>query len=205
MSARDDDVPQEDLPPAYDGAADASPDETDAGSSASSDRVDPSGPSAGDIAPPARGTDDLAPVEVDERFADIVAGFDEPGSDPVPRWSVLEDSDEPLPPFEPPPRAPLSSRLLRSEPPPAPDPDDLVLEPFVPEPPPPLPEIDRATRMAWAGLIGGPVLLLVASLVGIGMQPWVVMVALGGFVGGFGTLIARMGDGPDDGDDGAVV
>lgn len=154
-----------------------------------------------------RSTDDLPPDEVESRFADIVAGFQEPGTDPVPRWSVLEDSDEPLPPFEAPVRPPLSSRLLRSAPPEpveAPDPDDH----FVPEPPPPLPESDRVSRLAWAGLLGGPALIVLATLFGIGLEGWVLVAALAAFLGGFGTLIARMGDrrSDDDGwDDGAVL
>ena len=107
--------------------------------------------------------DDLPTAEVDARFADIVAGFATPTTDPVPRWSALEDVDdapetEPVAPEEP-ARPPLSSRLLRSEPTPV-DPvahevDPLDIEEhFVPEPPPPLPEVDRFTRLAWAALVG---------------------------------------------------
>ncbi len=161
--------------------------------------------------PPERRPDDLAPGDVELLFADIVAGYDEPATDPVPRWSVLEDA-EALPPFDPPERPPLSSRLLRSSPPeptePAGLPDHEVDDHFVPDPPPPLPETDRVTRLAWAGLIGGPVMIMLAAIFGIGLQGWVLVAALGAFLGGFTTLILRMGDrrSDDDGwDDGAVL
>ncbi len=157
--------------------------------------------------------EDLPEDEVDSLFADIVAGFDTATEDPVPRWSVLEDASDDVAPPEPAAdtggRPPLSSRLLRSgtDPvPPAPveDPDGH----FVPEPPPPLPESDRVTRLAWAALLGGPALIVVAALLNIPLQGWVVVLALGAFLGGFATLIARMRDRPphDDGwDDGAVL
>ncbi len=123
---------------------------------------------------------------------------------------MLEDAPD-APPVEPGAgsgRPPLSSRLLRSgadtPPPPAEDPDDH----FVPPPPPPLPEADRVTRLAWAALLGGPALLVLAALLGIALEGWVTVLAVGAFVGGFGTLVARMHDRPpqDDGwDDGAVL
>ena len=160
--------------------------------------------------------DDLPTAEVDARFADIVAGFATPTTDPVPRWSALEDVDdapdtEPVVPDDP-PRPPLSSRLLRSEPAPVEpvvphevDPLDIE-EHFVPEPPPPLPEVDRLTRLAWAALVGGPALLVIAMMLGIGLEAWVVVLALLAFVGGFGALVLRMHEHrDDDDDDGAVI
>jgi len=110
-----------------------------------------------------------------------------------------------------PARPPLSSRLLRSAPrdPSSGEPaDDDVDGHFVPPPPPPLPEADRVTRLAWAALIGGPALIILAALFGIGLESWLAFTALCLFVGGFATLVARMRDTPsqDDGwDDGAVL
>jgi hypothetical protein len=156
----------------------------------------------------ARSADDLPPDEVDHRFADIVAGFDEPSTDPVPRWSVLEDGGDALPPLEEQPeRAPLSSRLIRRAPDAVPPPEDPT-EHFVPPEPPPLPESDRVTRLAWAGLLGGPAIIVLAALLGIAIEGWVVVAALGAFLGGFATLVMRMADrrSDDDGwDDGAVL
>ena len=159
-----------------------------------------------DAAALVRSTDDLAADEVDTRFADIVAGYHEAGSDPVPRWSVLEDAvADDLPPIEEPERPPLSSRLIRSQPAPPPDdPDDH----FVPPEPPPLPETDRITRLAWAGLLGGPAIIVIAALLGIAIEGWVVVASLAAFLGGFATLVLRMADrrSDDDGwDDGAVL
>ena len=157
---------------------------------------------------------DLPPEQVDTLFADIVAGFDEVASDPVPRWSVLEDAPE-GPSYDAPTpdsgsgRPPLSSRLLRSggdEVGPAPA-EDLDGH-FVPPPPPPLPETDRVTRLAWAAVLAGPTILVLATLLRLSLDGWVMMLALVAFVGGFGTLVARMRDRPrqDDGwDDGAVL
>ena len=149
----------------------------------------------------------LGPEEVDARFADIVAGFATPSTDPVPRWSTYEDADDA--PVEEPvapdlPRPPLSSRLMRSRPvDPAPenespvDPLDIE-EHYVPDPPPPLPSADRATRLAWAAMVGGPALLVLAALLGIGLETWIVVLALCAFLGGFAALIARMRDHHDD-------
>ena len=108
----------------------------------------------------------LDPDDVDSLFADIVAGFDVAGVDPVPRWSVLEDTSpgDPTPEeLVPPPvedRPRLSSRLIRrTEPGPVPvEDEDEPEEHFVPEPPPPLPETDQVTRMACTWLIGGQLL-----------------------------------------------
>jgi hypothetical protein len=151
---------------------------------------------------------DLPADQVDSMFADIVAGFDTAPVDPVPRWSVLEDAPEPAPgDAAEPPRPPLSSRLLRSGPD-TPAPVEDHEGHFVPPEPPPLPEADRVTRLAWAALLGGPALIVLATLLQIPLDGWVLVLALGAFIGGFGTLVARMHDRPrqDDGwDDGAVL
>lgn len=158
--------------------------------------------------------DDLDADQVDSLFAGIVAGWGATGTDPVPRWSVLEDADEPEAPTDDEGRRPpLSSRLVRRSPEPAqaaPDPleDRDHDDHFVPPEPPPLPEADRVTRLAWAALLGGPTLIILAALFGIGLESWVTLLALVSFLGGFATLVARMHDRPrnDDGwDDGAVL
>ena len=81
-------------------------------------------------------------------------------------------------------------------------------EHFVPPPPPPHPRGDAVTRWAWAGVVGGPLLLTLATLLGWSVSGWPAVLGVVGFLAGFATLVARMGDGPrvDDGpDDGAVV
>ncbi|MEU5216168.1 hypothetical protein AB0G79_08200 [Streptomyces sp. NPDC020807] len=82
---------------------------------------------------------------------------------------------------------------------------------FVPPEPPPLPEADATTKFAWLGVVGGPVLMLLAVLLQWDMTWWLTTVCVGGFLGGFATLVARMkhddedDDGFDDPGRGAVV
>ncbi|WP_230196188.1 hypothetical protein OHU34_30820 [Streptomyces sp. NBC_00080] len=79
---------------------------------------------------------------------------------------------------------------------------------FVPPEPPPLPAADTTAKFAWLGVIGGPLLLLLAVLLGWEMTWWLSTVGIGGFLGGFATLVMRMRtDDEEDGDPGrgAVV
>ncbi len=78
-------------------------------------------------------------------------------------------------------------------------------EHFVPPTPPPLPRGDAVSRWAWLGLLGTPVFFFVVVLLGVDLEGWMVLLGVVAFVGGFGVLVARMGDGPGDADDGAVV
>ncbi|MER7109580.1 hypothetical protein [Streptomyces sp. NPDC000229] len=79
---------------------------------------------------------------------------------------------------------------------------------FVPPEPPPLPEADATAKFAWLGVIGGPVLMLLAVILRWDMTWWLTTVCIGGFLGGFATLVGRMRTGDDEDDDpgrGAVV
>ena len=82
---------------------------------------------------------------------------------------------------------------------------------FVPPEPPPLPEADTTTKFAWLAVVGGPVLMLLAVLLRWDMTWWLTTLCIGGFLGGFVTLVARKkgddedGDGYDDPGRGAVV
>ncbi|MBB1242683.1 hypothetical protein GL263_03715 [Streptomyces durbertensis] len=71
---------------------------------------------------------------------------------------------------------------------------------FVPPEPPPLPKLDTTSRFAWLAVLGGPALLFGSVLLGRSMSWWVVTLGVGGFLGGFATLVARMRDGRDDED-----
>ncbi|MFE3556688.1 hypothetical protein ACFXKW_17745 [Streptomyces sp. NPDC059193] len=78
---------------------------------------------------------------------------------------------------------------------------------FVP-PEPELPEADTTSKFAWLAVVGGPVLLLLAVLLQWEMTWWLTTLGIGGFLGGFATLVARMAHGDDEDDDpgrGAVV
>jgi hypothetical protein len=166
----------------------------------------------------------LAEVAEELVWAGIVADFDMESPDEVPRWPASEDlpdapagdgsgeggdddgtsGDDPGERF----RTYSSFEDLRAATPAPkvarPDPEDH----FEPPPPPPLPQVDTVTRFAWAGFLGGPLLIVLAALAGFSLAGWVGLLALVSFMAGFVTLIARMKERPptDSGpDDGAVV
>jgi hypothetical protein len=140
----------------------------------------------------------------DERAADEtdpgLAGQLPDGVDPVPGGA------DPVPGVMPgPPRI----RIIRpAVPGPPPAPADEDEEHFVPPPPPPLPKLDPVTKGAWVAIFGGPAYLLIGVLLGWQIPSVAAFIAVAAFVGGFATLVAKMGDRPptDSGsDDGAVV
>ncbi|WP_411105960.1 hypothetical protein [Streptomyces sp. cmx-4-9] len=78
---------------------------------------------------------------------------------------------------------------------------------FVP-PEPELPPADTTAKFAWLAVVGGPVLLLLAVLLQWDMTWWLTTLGIGGFLGGFATLVGRMAHEDDEDDDpgrGAVV
>jgi hypothetical protein len=163
------------------------------------------------------------PLDVDSAFAAIIAGWaDAPTSG---NWPAEEDlssgrhrrADDP------------SGRSIESDDDADDEPDDDSLAPaggplipsigahhadrpeeepeaFVPPDPPPLPRGDVVSRLAWAGVLGGPVFLLTAVIGWRSAPPILVLAAIAGFVGGFVALVSRMPKHRDDDDDnGAVV
>ena len=81
-----------------------------------------------------------------------------------------------------------------------------VEEHFVPPPPPPLPRGDAVSRLAWAGVLGVPVFLVVAVAAGWRLPSWAMTLAVITLFAGFATLVSRLrGHDPHDPDDGAVV
>lgn len=81
---------------------------------------------------------------------------------------------------------------------------DLPEEHFEPDNPPPLPHPDRVGRFAWAGVLGGPGVLVGLAITGYSGSGWLAPAAVASFVAGFVTLVARS-KGRDSDDDGAVV
>jgi hypothetical protein len=71
---------------------------------------------------------------------------------------------------------------------------------FEPPEPPPLPEADVTTKFAWLAVLGGPALIFAFILLQQELPWWAATVGVGGFLGGFATLVTRMrpGDGDDD-------
>ncbi|MEU8225178.1 hypothetical protein [Kribbella sp. NPDC048915] len=156
-----------------------------------------------------RSTEDAEWESLVEQFSKPSApGHD--GADPVPRWPVSEDVDDKYEPLiDVPAGLDVEDRPAADEeeaPPPkrrADDPHDH----YVPPEPPRGPRLDWISRLAWLGLIGGPLLLIAAALLDFGTGR-ITTLAVAGFIGGFLTLVFRMKDRlpPDDrGDDGAVV
>jgi hypothetical protein len=176
---------REDLPgPGAPGEEAASPE----GSGPDSSGPDSSGPDTADL--------DVAGLDM--------AGPDNPGADvaqpPGPRWPAVPG------PFGGMNPGPPQIRIVRpAGPGPLPGDDD---DHFVPPVPPPMPRLDPVTKGAWAALFGGPVYLLIAVMLSWQVPSWAAFTAVAAFVGGFATLVLRMGDRPprDSGpDDGAVV
>jgi hypothetical protein len=145
----------------------------------------------------------------DLTWAQIIAGYDAPVATSTP-WPARENLDdnaaddpEDKPPSQwqalhrPDVQPPLRSRDAA-----------LADDPFIPPEPPPLPHLDPYKQLAWIGLAGGPLLLLIAGLFALTLPVWLSLAAVFGFVGGFLTLVATMDDrsGSDgDSDDGAVI
>lgn len=119
---------------------------------------------------------------------------DEPSDDPARLRRLFEPFDRPAPRSGEDP-APADADLAK-----APD------APYVPPAPPPVPRTTADRRAAWAGVIGGPTLLLLALLVGLSLPAVVVLALVVAFVGGFVYLVVKMPREPrDPGDDGARV
>ncbi|WP_425543924.1 hypothetical protein [Streptomyces crystallinus] len=170
------------------------------------------------------------PIDEEAAWAAIVAGYGEEPSDPpgtkpfksVEDLALLETEPNvaPEPPAspEPPEPKPLGSSVVfapgvggpRDFTPaePSDDLDDADEGHFVPPEPPPLPETDVTAKFAWLAVIGGPLLMLLAAVLQWEFTWWLTTLGVGGFIGGFGTLVARMSQDDEDDDDpgrGAVV
>ncbi|MCX5396533.1 hypothetical protein [Streptomyces sp. NBC_00102] len=177
---------------------------------------------------PAGGPDEVRPLDEDAAWAAIVAGYgeeppDPPGAKPFKpvRDLVLPDEDQinRLTDEDRPERpadkgngkSGLGSSVVFA--PGVGGPRDHVLPDgdadgdgdgtdseghFVPPEPPPLPEADATSKFAWLGVVGSPVLMLLAVLLGWEMTWWLTTVCIGGFLGGCATLVARM---PHDDDE----
>ncbi|MEU2793478.1 hypothetical protein [Streptomyces sp. NPDC007100] len=80
---------------------------------------------------------------------------------------------------------------------------------FVPPEPPPLPSADVTAKFAWLAVLGGPLLLVLMVLLQQPVTWWITLLGIGGFLGGFATLVARMKHDDEDDEElpggGAVV
>ncbi len=157
-------------------------------------------------------------LDVDARFAEIIAGW-EP-SPPEVEDETSKDAAEPDPtagqppvPDEPAPEAPPAERLKSLFQPSWNDPleTEATWEDeghFVPPVPPPLPSVEPRRRIAWIALLGSPVVGLLLVLLQVSLPRWMSSLLVCAFVGGFCYLVATMGQpsrGDWSGDDGAVL
>lgn len=127
-------------------------------------------------------------------------------TEPTRAWPESEDlgvggSDEPVLRTQDGAPGPTPTGLARG------DRDGDEPDRYEPPLPPPLPLADQTTRLAWAGVIGGPVLFILTLLLDWELASWAQLAGVTALVVGFVTLVARMRDEPpgDDPDNGAVV
>src|SRR5436190_6190286 len=147
-------------------------------------------------------------LDIDARFAEIIAGWDTSAS---PEEDDLAPEPPAPAPEEPEPEPPPAERLRGLFQPTWNDPLDSEASwedegHFVPPPPPPLPHVEPRRRLAWAALIGSPLIALLMIGAGLVVEGWMSFLLVVAFVGGFGYLVATMRSGPPDdwsGDDGA--
>lgn len=81
-------------------------------------------------------------------------------------------------------------------------------ERYVPARLPPPRKLDPVSKGAWLAVVGGPAYLVIAGLfLHWSISATVAFFAIAAFVGGFVTLVVKLGDHPrrDDDDDGAVL
>jgi hypothetical protein len=154
-----------------------------------------------------RSTEDAEWASLVEQFSAPSAPGHDSGDTLVPRWPASEDVDEKYEPLiDVPASLTFEDKAADEDEKPAKKADDPH-DHFVPPEPPRGPRLDWISRIAWLGLIGGPLLLIAAAVLDFGTGR-ITTLAVVGFVGGFLTLVIRMKDRlpPDDTpDDGAVV
>ncbi|MEU6774457.1 hypothetical protein [Streptomyces sp. NPDC046759] len=164
------------------------------------------------------------PFDEDAAWRAIVAGYGEEPKDPPGSTPYKPVEDLALPEMDTDgdtgkaPVKPLGSSVSfapvigpRDYSPPEPSENDFDEDDeghFVPPEPPPLPAADTTAKFAWLGVVGGPILLLLAVVLGWEMTWWLTTLGIGGFLGGFATLVMRMRTDDEEDDDpgrGAVV
>jgi hypothetical protein len=180
--------------------------------------TDPPWPSSEDVAWPTQS--DTDPVSAGPAGSDLLSA-DAPSADPStadPAGAEVVDQDSAGDPvitrdarsaFTGSYLSADGTRIIRSAGSPRDySPSDEEDEPYAAEPLPPPAKLDSIAKAAWVGVIGGPGYLLVVSLfLHMAVSATAAFIAVAAFVGGFATLIVKLGDRShrDDDDDGAVL
>lgn len=153
-----------------------------------------------------------APLDEEAAWAALVAGYDEepePGTADWPEAENVPDGDGSAGPDPTDPAAvsaaPPTERSIVIHPViRGPRDYELVEEEdghYEPPEPPPLPDADVTTRFAWLAVLGGPLLLITLVLFQMEITWWQATLGVGGFLGGFATLVSRMRTAEDDAED----
>ncbi len=168
-----------------------------------------------------------APLDEDEVFRQIVAGFDRTADRPVAPWPVSEDVSTEDARRRPPPVDREARNRRRTDPPATPEPVEPLpswLEPealdeedqapgheggrYVPPPPPPLPRLRPRTVAASVAVVLGLLLLFAPEVLRQEFSVGIGLLGLALLGGGATVLVLQVRDAPpgDTGpDDGAVV
>jgi hypothetical protein len=85
------------------------------------------------------------------------------------------------------------------------DTDDTDGDHYIPPPAAPLPRLAPITRWALIGIFAGVLALVLPLMIGLHAPAWTCAAAVAAIIGGGAVMVARMGNEPHDGDDGAVV
>ena len=136
----------------------------------------------------------------DETWRSIIENYGE-------RATLDEPEPEPEPDAEPAPErgehAETTTYSVPAPPRPEPEPEE---EGYTPPDPPAVPLPQGPRLVAWVGLLGAPVALLVLMAVGATVGSWIVLLLVTAFVGGFVYLVATMSPEPrDPWDDGSRI
>lgn len=150
-----------------------------------------------------RGTEEAEWRSLVEQFNAPSTSDDDQESPAAARWPAAEDVDSGS-------SVAVSSAVIEDDGSSGSDekPKDDPRDHYIPPEPTRGPRLDWISRLAWTGVLGGPVLLVLAAIFELGSSSRVTLAALLGFAGGFLTLVFRMKDRPnidDTPDDGAVV
>lgn len=150
-------------------------------------------PSAADGSTGPDGTDGTAEAEAtDAAFAEIVA-----------RWDAPVEPPSRLAATPPPPPAQVPVDTVETDD--TVNTDDTDGDHYIPPPAAPLPRLAPITRWALIGIFAGVLALVLPLMIGLHAPAWTCAAAVAAIIGGGAVMVARMGNEPHDGDDGAVV
>jgi hypothetical protein len=139
------------------------------------------------------------PDDIDARFREIIAGWEattDPAAPTTPQATVPEPTPTPIDSFA---ADPIEAGWRSYEPPEA----DEHFEPPAPTLPP---AHDATFWLAIVGVVGGPLIILWATLLSGNPDPgWWVVVGIAATVVGFGLIVLRGSTERDPDDDGARV